>query len=114
MHNDTGTRRAWYTIGLVQNRDGCLGQRLFDVTLRFAKVNQMKENATMSHRLSLGHVHGWIDCWLERRTRDRKFASSNLGMKGGRIFFSRVNFVYADELVPWYLTPDLVGLWMGT
>ena len=32
-------------------------------------------------------------CWLERRTHDRKFASSNPGRKGGTIFFSRVNFV---------------------
>ena len=33
-----------------------------------------------------------IACWLERRTRDRKVASSNPGRSGGRIFFSRVNF----------------------
>ena len=33
-----------------------------------------------------------IACWLERRTRDRKIVSSNSGMSGGRIFFSRVNF----------------------
>ena len=32
-------------------------------------------------------------CWLERRTRDRKVASSNSGGSGGRIFFSRVKFV---------------------
>ena len=32
-------------------------------------------------------------CWLERRTRDRKFASSNPGRSGGRVLFSRVNFV---------------------
>ena len=31
---------------------------------------------------------------IERRTRDRKVASSNSGRSGGRIFFSRVNFVY--------------------
>ena len=35
-----------------------------------------------------------IACWLERQTRDRKVASSNPGRSGGRIFFSRVNFVY--------------------
>ena len=29
----------------------------------------------------------------ERRTRDRKVSSSNPGRSGGRIFFSRVNFV---------------------
>ena len=32
-------------------------------------------------------------CWLERRTRDRKVASSNPGRSGGRISFSRGNFV---------------------
>ena len=31
--------------------------------------------------------------WLERRTRDRKFAGSNPCWSGGRIFFSRVNFL---------------------
>ena len=34
-----------------------------------------------------------IVCWLERRTRDQKVASSNPGRSGGRFFFSRVNFV---------------------
>ena len=33
-----------------------------------------------------------IACWLDRRTRNRKVASSNPGRSGGRIFFSRVNF----------------------
>ena len=32
-------------------------------------------------------------CWLERRTRDRKFPSSNPSRSGGRIFFSRINYV---------------------
>ena len=32
-----------------------------------------------------------IACWLERRTRHRKVASSNPGRNGGRIVFSRVN-----------------------
>ena len=31
--------------------------------------------------------------WLERRTRDRKVAGSNLCWSGGIIFFSRVNFL---------------------
>ena len=35
----------------------------------------------------------WMACWLERRTRDRKVVSSNPSRSGGRIFFSRVNFV---------------------
>ena len=34
-----------------------------------------------------------IACWLERRTHDRKVVSLNPGRSGGRIFFSRVNFV---------------------
>ena len=34
-----------------------------------------------------------IACWLERRTRNRKVASSNPGRSGGRIFFSGVTFV---------------------
>ena len=38
------------------------------------------------------HLSG-IACWLERRTRDREVASSNPGRSGGKIFFSRVNFV---------------------
>ena len=40
-----------------------------------------------------GYTCNVIACWLERRTRDRKVASSNPGRNGGRIFFSRVNFV---------------------
>ena len=32
-------------------------------------------------------------CWLECRTRDQNVASSNPSRSGGRIFFSRVNFV---------------------
>ena len=38
-------------------------------------------------------VFSWIPCWLERRTRNRKIASSNPGRSGRRIFFSRVNSV---------------------
>ena len=39
--------------------------------------------------------------WLERRTRDRKVAGSNPCWSGGRIFFSRVNFLC--WLLFWYL-----------
>ena len=31
--------------------------------------------------------------WLERRTHDRKVPGSSPGRSGGRIFFSRVNFL---------------------
>ena len=37
--------------------------------------------------------HRNYSLFLERRTRDRKVASSNPGRSSGRIFFSRVNFV---------------------
>ena len=40
------------------------------------------------------HISGaGIACWLECRTCNRKVASSNPGRSGGRILFSRVNFV---------------------
>ena len=39
------------------------------------------------------YIVAGIACWLERRTHDRKVASSNPGRSGGRIFFSSVNFV---------------------
>ena len=39
------------------------------------------------------HCGGRDNLVLKRRTRDRKVASSNPGRSGGRIFFSRVNFV---------------------
>ena len=32
--------------------------------------------------------------WLERRTRDRNVAGSNPCWSGGRIYFSRVDFLY--------------------
>ena len=41
----------------------------------------------------LNTISDFIACWLERRNRDRKVASSNPGRSGGRIFFSRVDFV---------------------
>ena len=44
-------------------------------------------------RVLLVRLYLWDKaCWLERRTRDRRVASSNPGRGGGRIFFSRVNF----------------------
>ena len=43
-----------------------------------------------------GHHHSWgagIAQWLEHRTRDWKVAGSNPCWNGGRIFFSRVDFL---------------------
>ena len=49
---------------------------------------------TFSHTVSLlSSLGARIACWLERRTHDRKVASSNPGRRCRRIFFSRVNFV---------------------
>ena len=45
------------------------------------------------YRLLACPVYAEIDCWLECWTFDQKFASSNPGRSGERIFFSRVNFV---------------------
>ena len=42
------------------------------------------------HLLTMGTG---IAQWLEHRTRDRKFAGSNPCRSGGRIFFSRVDFL---------------------
>ena len=55
------------------------------------------ENMSISCSLFDKKVQGrrgaGIACWLERQTHDRKFASSNPGKSGERIFFARVNFV---------------------
>ena len=42
---------------------------------------------------SIGGYKAGIAQWLERRTRDRKVAGSNPRWSGGRILFSRVNFL---------------------
>ena len=45
---------------------------------------------------SESHVACWgagIAQWLEYRTRDRKFPGLSPGRSGGRIFFSRVDFL---------------------
>ena len=53
-----------------------------------------KQPKVLSHWLVFTYQPGaGIACWAERRSRDRKVASSNPGGSGGRIFFSRVNFV---------------------
>ena len=43
--------------------------------------------------LPLPVMEARIACWLERLTHDGKVLSSNPGVSGRRIFFSRVNFV---------------------
>ena len=59
-------------------------------------VSHFEQIFWTNHRHFLNAV--WVidslySCWLERQTRDRKVTSSNPSRSGGRIFFSRVNFV---------------------
>ena len=50
-------------------------------------------NADKTQRQVSSVAGAGIAQWLERRTRDRKVAGSNPCRSGGRIFFSRVNFL---------------------
>ena len=50
----------------------------------------------------LQHRGAGIAQWLERRTRDRKVPGSSPGRSGGRIFFSRVNFLCWLLLYPFH------------
>ena len=60
----------------------------------FVQGSKRKQNQSKSlcERTSCMWGAG-IAQWLERRTRDRKVAGSNPCRSGGRIFFSRVNFL---------------------
>ena len=65
---------------------------LGDIIIRIAKVAQVV--AGIIDKCSCVNARGaWIACWSECWTCDRSVASSNPGRSGGRIFFSRVNFV---------------------
>ena len=60
----------------------------------FRKPLQIKHNLSWWNSGIMKRIWGaGIACWLERWTHDRKVASSNPGRSGGRIFFSRVNFL---------------------
>ena len=58
-------------------------------------VTRLSITGTNFRKVSFGEglIHDGIACWLERRTRDRKVASSNPSRSSEIIFFSRVNFV---------------------
>ena len=45
------------------------------------------------YHFAVAYDRSWDSVLEERRTRDRKVASSNPGRSSGRIFFSRLNFV---------------------
>ena len=67
------------------------------------QLNHSSESGSQLNTQSCGNFFLWkyfncsvqagIACCLARRTRDQKVASSNPGRSGGRIFFSRVNFM---------------------
>ena len=61
--------------------------------LEFAKSQRAVENREKWRKLVAKSFAILTACWVERRIRDRKIASSNPGRSGGINFFSRVNFV---------------------
>ena len=52
------------------------------------KEEKIKERKTKTHKREACKAQ-----WLERRIRDQKVVGSNPCRSGGRIFFSRVNFL---------------------
>ena len=85
-----------YTVKKKKKKFCCTFiHNLFYCFCPFFFCNFLKNGLT----LSLPAVHAkyirgaGIAQWLEHRTRDRKVAGSNPCWSGGRIFFSRVNFL---------------------
>ena len=74
--------------------EGCLhrrqGRKGLHVPIIFTSFGSL-----MVVIVPVAHLSGNRDSlFVERRTHDRKVASSNSGRSGGRIFFSRLNFVF--------------------
>ena len=65
---------------------------IFGVTPFFKQQNNSVGN-TVSSSPTVHHREAGIAQWLERRTRDWNVAGSSPGRSGGRIFFSRVDFL---------------------
>ena len=84
--NKRNKEKTWTYAGkrLQLQSHVCLSCR---VTAQRGKITKSYN----SHQTDRENIE--IACWWERRTRDRKVASSNPGGRGGRIFFSGVNFV---------------------
>ena len=66
---------------------GCTFQKGF---LNVLPSHMDTEERNVKYSSKSKFVIARIACWLERRTRDRKGASSNPGRSGGRVFSSRV------------------------
>ena len=69
-----------------------LGDQVAVYTMYYLNV-QCSQNKTKTKQNTNNKWGAGIAQWLERRTRDRKVAGSNPCWRGGRIFFSRVNFL---------------------
>ena len=73
-----------------------LREMLLSLQTGFNLVNAAAVCAILESISALPSISGLgagIACWSERRTREQKVASSNPCKSGGRMFFSRVNFV---------------------
>ena len=75
-----------FPYSVVRTRETCVAVILVLLLIGFSIAIMSMPTYTPSWRAG-------VACLLERRTRDRKVASSNPGRSDGRIFFSRVNFV---------------------
>ena len=81
------------------------GLTAFDI--RTTKVGRDVVNSHL-FAVSLIYTHASQDSlFAECRTRDRKVASSNPGRSGGRIFCSRVNFVFSYSVS---ITPPVTAV----
>ena len=81
--------QCFYTISeMTPNKVHHSGCMIF--FFHFKSLNHMTQHPIVHYVIA---VWARIACWLECWTRDRKVVSLNPGRSGGRIFFSRVNFL---------------------
>ena len=89
--SDKQTYGAGFQISIVRRkvvlRNYVLFTRMFCCQLLLSCLRTLGVMLESTWRL-LSITCNLVACWLERRTRDRKVASSNPGWSGGRIFFS--------------------------
>ena len=90
----------WPVLARKVNRSGVGYKHSSSVPTTVVKVERIGIKLCFhdrfNHYLSTGKPLSWVAgtaCLQERRTSDRKVASSNPGRSGGKIFVSRVNFV---------------------
>ena len=69
------------------------GQKLFCRKKRIGLIDMHCKAALVVNRTTWATLGAGIAQWLEHRTRDWKVAGSNPCWNGGRIFFSRVDFL---------------------